>query len=71
MKRPHIRPGPASQYAGPMELIREFGDDKSGGLISIMRTADGKLTVDIYRQDADVVVRVGTPDHPPAVGVPE
>lgn len=57
MAKPHIRKGPASAYEDREELIREFGDGKSGGLISIRRLGDGRLAVDVYRCDPDVVVR--------------
>lgn len=60
--KPTIHKGVASYYASPGELIMEFTDGASGGLISLMRTADGKLTLDVYRQDVDVVVRVGKAD---------
>lgn len=60
-RRPTITRGPASAYAAPAELVREFSDGASGGLISIMRNAQGQLVVDIGSHDADVIVRVGKP----------
>ena len=58
-RRPTIRKGPAAQYAMPGELIMEFSDGQSGGLLSLRRHPDGKLLVSIYQQDADVEVHVG------------
>jgi hypothetical protein len=58
-RKPTVRKGPASYHAGPTETIVEFSDGKSGGLISIRRNAADKLVLDVYRQDADVEVRVG------------
>lgn len=57
MARPTIRTGPASQYAGPKEIIREFSDGKSGGLMSLRRQQDGPLVVEVYQVDDDVEVR--------------
>ena len=48
----------ASKYAGPTERIIEFSSKSGGGLIAF-REHDGKLTVDVYHQDATVEVRVG------------
>jgi hypothetical protein len=49
----------ASRYAAPNERIVEFADDAgNGGLISI-RTVDGRLIMDVYRQGPCVEVRVG------------
>ena len=58
MSKPTITRGPASQYQGTGEIIREFSDGRSGGLISIRRNdVTDKLVVDIYRTDDDVEVR--------------
>lgn len=43
-----------------MEIIREFGDGTSGGLISIMRDSSGRLRLSLYRMDADVYVVVAS-----------
>jgi hypothetical protein len=51
MKRPRIFSGPASNYAGPGEVIREFGDGNGnghGGLISIRHQEDGRLIFEVY-----------------------
>lgn len=55
--------GPASFYAAPDERIIEFSyvnnaGELRGGLISFAGS-DANLTVDIYRCDPGVVVRVG------------
>jgi hypothetical protein len=47
----------ASHYARPSERIVEFFDGRSGGLISIRRDFKGRLLVEVYRADEDVVVR--------------
>ena len=48
---------PANQYAMTGELIVEFCDGRSGGLISIWRNPEtDRLSVQVYRQDADVDV---------------
>lgn len=57
MKKPTIKRGPASHYAGAGEAIVEFSDGQSGGLISVRRDAEGRMIVDVYRADEDVVVR--------------
>jgi len=54
--RPMIRRGPASAYQLTGETIVEFTDGQSGGLIAIKRSG-GRLLVDLYRLDDDVVVR--------------
>jgi hypothetical protein len=60
-RTPAIRKGPAAAYAATGEAIYEFTDGQSGGLIGIRRPADGpwagKLIVEVYRADADVIVR--------------
>lgn len=62
MPKPRVTPNPtANQYAGPDERIVEYSDPVTGlgGLISIHRDEEaGTLTVDLYRHDADVVIRV-------------
>lgn len=51
----------ASRYAAPDERIVEFSDSQSGGLIRLWRhPVDGKLYVQVYRQDPDVVVLGGS-----------
>jgi len=48
---------PANQYAMTGELIVEFSDGRSGGLISIWRNPEtDRLSVQVYRQDDDVDV---------------
>lgn len=51
----------ANKHTGPNERIVEFNDPEinAGGLISFNRTNDGKLRVDLYCLDANVVVNVG------------
>ena len=57
MRKPTIKTGPASPYAMDAELIREFSDGRSGGLISVWRNPNtDRLTVRLYRLDADVDV---------------
>jgi hypothetical protein len=56
-KRPTIKKGPAFQYGASDEAIYEFGDERSGGLISIRRDAEDRLVVQVYRTDDDVRVR--------------
>jgi len=48
----------ANHYAGTDERIIEFMDGKTnlGGLISFRRTNDGRLLVQVYRQDEGVIV---------------
>ena len=57
MSKPKIGKGPASSYARPSEVIVEFSDKKSGGLISIRRDHQDRLLVEVYRTDEDVYVR--------------
>lgn len=60
MSKPTIHKGPASLHAGFSESIYEFSDHQSGGLISLRRPAQGpnagRLVVEVYRTDEDVVV---------------
>ena len=57
-KRPTIRKGPASSYAGPNETIIEFSDGAgNGGLISLRSADDGRLIVELYRVDEGVEIR--------------
>ena len=57
-KKPLIHKAkPADSYAMPGETIYEFTDGHSGGLISLARNSDGKLVIDVYRTDDDVLVR--------------
>jgi hypothetical protein len=67
-KRPTLHEGPASRNAGPGEIIWEFSDDRSGGLISIRRVASGKLRVEIYHCDDDVEVIAMVANLPQATG---
>lgn len=60
MPKPSIKRGPASSHEATMEIIREFGDGTSGGLISIMRDSSGRLRLSLYRMDADVYVVVAS-----------
>lgn len=55
-RRLRIGRGPASHYAVTGEVIVEFSDGQSGGLISVRRDGDGRMVVDVYRTDADVYV---------------
>jgi hypothetical protein len=48
----------ASHYAGPDERIIEFSSKGGGGLIAFRVADDGRLLVDVYRQDRTVKVRV-------------
>lgn len=57
-RKPIVKKGPASHYAGPGESIYEFSDGESGGLLSLRRNKLGILRVEIYRTDADVMVIV-------------
>lgn len=52
----------ANVYAGPEERILEFSSPNGGGLIAFRLHQDGRLLVDVYRQDATVEVRVGKPE---------
>lgn len=59
MTKNHSKPrapwkGPASHYAGPSETIVEF----EGGLMSFRRNDEGKLVVELYRLDDDVILRI-------------
>ena len=49
----------ANHYTGSNERIVEFSHANGGGLISIFAHDDGTLTVDIYRTDPGVIVRLG------------
>lgn len=61
-RRPTLTAGPASSYAQPGQLIREFSDGRSGGLLSISRhPLTDRLTVEVYRTDADVSTIGNTP----------
>jgi hypothetical protein len=51
----------ADKYGSPGERIVEFSSDVGGGLIAFRVTSEGKLLVDVYRQDSTVEVRVGKP----------
>lgn len=54
----------ADRHSAPRERIAEFNaNDGSGrgGLISLRVLDDGRFVVDIYRCDAEVIVR--TPEH--------
>lgn len=46
----------ADQYAFPGERIIEFSHPSGGGLISFFAKDDGRLQVDLYRQDPTVDV---------------
>ena len=50
----------ANRYTGPDERVVEFSDRdlNLGGLISLRRRDDGKLIVQLYRLDDDVMVTV-------------
>jgi hypothetical protein len=50
----------ADRYATPgIEKIIEFSSPADGGLISFRVMDDGALTMDIYRTDPTVIVRLG------------
>ena len=49
----------ADQYAGRDEKIIEYSSPNGGGLISFRLMDDGTLSVDLYRHDPTVRVRVG------------
>lgn len=55
--KPTITKGVASAYASRSENIYDVGDGESGALISVSRTPDGRLLIEVYRADADVLVR--------------
>lgn len=55
--RPKVKPGPASDYQGLDETILEFSHHGTGGLLSIRRDYQGRLLVEVYRADDDVVIR--------------
>lgn len=55
-RKPTLHTGPASQYAATNEIIREFSNDKHGGLISLKTMDDGTLRVELYQLDAEVTV---------------
>lgn len=58
-KKPTLKKGPAAQFEGPNEIIREFGDGKGkGGLISLAVMEDGTLRVELYQADENVRVSV-------------
>lgn len=63
MAKPKVTTNPvANNYAGPNERIVEYSTRSGlGGLIAFRETDDG-LTVDLYRHDEKVAVRVGKPD---------
>lgn len=48
----------AGGYASPGEKIIEYSSPAGGGLISF-KVVDGRLTVDLYRHDPTVDIRVG------------
>lgn len=60
--RPSINLTPvADRYAGTRERIVEVHfPDGRGCLISLRETDDGVATIDVYRQDAGLVVRAAT-----------
>ena len=61
MSRPTVTLNPgADRYHGPHERIIEFFDAELqvGGLIAFRRGEDGKLRVEPYRMDDDVLVLV-------------
>lgn len=58
MKKVRITQGPASHYERSAEAIYEFSDGTSGGLIAFERDNAGRLIVDLYRMDTDVLVRL-------------
>lgn len=55
--KPSLVRGPASHYEARDQRIVEFSQGGSGGLISIQRNGAGQLVVELYRLDADVIVR--------------
>lgn len=58
MRRPTIKRGPASSFAGPVEIILEIHSSnlKCGALLSVREQSDGTLRVEIYRADSQVRV---------------
>lgn len=61
-RRPTLTAGPASRHEAPGQLIREFSDGASGGLLSIHRNpVTDRLTVEVYRADTDVTTLPATP----------
>lgn len=58
-KRPKVATRcPADCYHSPHERVIEFSSKNGGGLISLLETEDGKLLVQVYRQDKTVIVTV-------------
>lgn len=51
----------ANRYAGPNERIIEFSSPNGGGLILFRVNDDGTLTVEPYRTDGTVTVRLAEP----------
>jgi hypothetical protein len=49
----------ADQYSLRDEKIIEFSSPAGAGLIAFRMTEDGTLTVDVYRTDPTVIVRLG------------
>jgi hypothetical protein len=56
-RKPTIKKGVASNYASHRQNIYDVGDGQSGALISVERTPDGTLLIEVYRADPDVLVR--------------
>lgn len=56
MKKPTLHKGPASNYAAPNEIIREFSLGETGGLLSLRALADGSLVIELYRTSGDITV---------------
>jgi hypothetical protein len=52
----------ADRYAGPGSQIIEYNSPAGGGLIAFTLTNTGRLTVDLYRHDSTVDIRVGVAD---------
>jgi hypothetical protein len=66
MPKPKVNTNPvANNYSAPNERIIEYSSKSGGGLIALRETDDGRLTVDLYRHDDTVDIRVG-----PAEGIP-
>lgn len=58
MRKPTIKRGVASHYAGTGESIYDVSDAQSGALIRVYRNPEGgPLVIEVYRADADVLVR--------------
>jgi hypothetical protein len=53
----------ASRYASASGRIIEFDSPSGGGLIAFRMQDDGTLTVEPYRLDETVKVRLATPKH--------